>query len=266
MRHAWLALAVLLLAGGAVQGQQQQPPVAAPAPAPLDPQNNRLDFLLLQWEAKMKEVDTLSAEVVREKDDRAFRVREIYEGQARYKKPNLALLELHRKDRPAVFEKFICTGSFLYEFNQDNKELRIHELPPPKPGQVSDDSFLSFLFGMRAEEAKRRYDMKLFKEDKNYVYLEILPKLPADKADFQKAYLALAQNTFLPRVLIFDEPNGNRVKWDIPMIDSGVKLDPREFTSPQLPAGWKAVRAPKVNEPQPAQGNDPPPRVVRPKS
>jgi TIGR03009 family protein len=256
MRYSWLAL-VGVLVGGFLHAQQPQQTPAAPAPDP------RLDPLLLQWQNKMQSIETLSAEVVREQEDKVFRSRLIFEGKAKYMKPNLAMLDLHRRDKPNIIEKYICTGTYLYEYNPGNKEIRFHELPPPKAGQVADDNFLSFLFGMKAEEAKRRYDLKLVGDDKWYYYIEVLPRFPADKADFQKAQLALTKTTMLPRLLTFDEPNGNRVKWDIPVLENGVRLDRKEFTSPALPPGWRYVRMPRANEGGGEQ--QPAPRIVRPK-
>src|SRR5439155_4451401 len=156
MRNSCLALCGVLLLG-AVLSAQQPPPASSPAP-PLDP-NNRLDALLMQWEAKMKSVQTLKATLTRERIDKVFKTRDTFAGDAKYMKHNLALLELKRRDRQDIFEKYICTGTYLYEYNQSNREIRVHELPPPKPGQVADDNFLAFLFGMKAEEAKRRYDL-----------------------------------------------------------------------------------------------------------
>src|SRR5947209_2551335 len=186
MRYLYLALCGLFTMGGFAPAQQPTQTPAAPA---LDPANNRLDTLLLQWESKMKSIETLSARLVRVQEEKVFGSRETFEGQAKYMKPNLAILDLHRQDKPNVTEKYICTGPYLYEFNQAQREVRYHELPPPKPGQVADDNFLSFLFGMKAEEARRRYDLKLAGEDAHYFYIEVLPRFPADKADFQKAQM-----------------------------------------------------------------------------
>jgi TIGR03009 family protein len=262
MRKRWLTLIGVLLTGPALQAQEapQTPPAA-------DAAQKRLDELLDQWEARMKSVDTLSAQLSREREDKVWRTREVFEGTAKYMKPNLALLDLHQKDKPTRMERYVCTGAYLYEYNQLQRELRYHELPPTKPGQVADDNFLSFLFGMKAQEAKRRYDLKLAGEDAFYVYLEVLPRFPADKADFQKAQLALTKSTMLPRMLTFDEPNGNRITWNVPLIETGARLDRTEFTTPPLPAGWKLVRGARASDAAaPASPGQLtlPPRVIRP--
>ncbi len=260
MRYCWLALVGWLLSGGFLPAQQSG--ASTPPAATFDPAHNRLDSYLVQWEEKMKSVTSLAADIVQEKDDQVFRTRDVYVGKAKYLKPNLAMLYLQKKSRPDVFQKYICTGSFLYEYNQSARELRYHELPAPKPGQVADDNFLGFLFGMRAEDARRRYDMRLMGEDQYYVYVEVLPRTAADAADFHKAQLAFTKNTMLPRQLTFEEPNKNRVKWDIPVIETGLRLDRNEFTRPDLPPGWKLVRGKRAE--QQTKGVQVPPRVVRP--
>jgi TIGR03009 family protein len=254
-----MALAGLLVLGTLARAQQPQPP-AGPAP-----NSAHLDEILKQWEGRMKSIDSLAAEVVRDKEDRQFRIKERYVGTARYMKPDLALLDLHNEKRPESRETFICTGTSIYEFNQAGKEIRIHDLPPPKPGQVAEDNFLAFLFGMKAEEARKRYDITLFQEeDPNYIKFRILPRFPADKADFQVAYLALLKSNFLPRTIMFVEPNGNQTRWDFPAVEIGARLNRQDFVAPALPKGWRYVRVPRADAGAP-QGFDPPPRVVRPK-
>ena len=102
-------------------------------------------------------------------------------------------------------------------FSPPNKVIRIHELPPRAPGQPAmDNSFLSFLSGMDASEAKRRYELKLVDNpaDKWWHYLSVKPRLAADQAEFQEARVVLhsqAQPAFalLPKQMTLIQPNGN---------------------------------------------------------
>jgi TIGR03009 family protein len=269
MRYFGLSVACLLVIGQAALTQQpaknnpaanpttERPAQQPPAAAPVNPAGNRLEALLSGWERALTPVQTISAQITRTSVNKTFQVAEVYEGTAKYMKPNRALLHMKKKGKEHIYEKYVATGTFLYEYVPAEKLIRVHEMPTPKPGQVADDNFMSFLFGMRADEAKRRYDMKLVKgppEDPHYYYIEILPKFPQDKADFQKARLVLMAQTFLPRELWFEEANGNEVKWDIPKIETGVPMKVEEFTQPNEP-GWKIEKMPK---------NNPQPRVVRP--
>ncbi|MCI0377214.1 MAG: TIGR03009 domain-containing protein [Gemmataceae bacterium] len=236
-----------------------------------DPKAPTVDEVLERWEKTMAGVQNLYAEKVKRTTiDRTFQTKEIFEGHAMYLKSNVpnqgsrAKLELNKVTTQGVnkeiYEKYICSGTFLYEFAPANKVIRVHEMPPPKQGQVSDDSLLSFLFGMRAVQAKQRYqvswDTKLA-YDQHYFYIQILPKNPEDKADFTQARLSLVRTTHLPAQVWFLQPNGNEVTWDFRNVHTNLeKLDPRYFEQPQLPKDWQfeRVRAdakPKVRSANP---------------
>src|SRR5262249_12448352 len=110
-----------------------------------------------------------------------------------------------------------------------------------------------FLFGMKAEEAKRRYDMKLVREDQNHIYVEIFPRFAQDKAEFKRARIVLSRDTFLPRQLWFEQPTGTDVTWDIPAIKANVQVNRADFDAPKVPPGWKPVTVPR--------GQDAPPTI-----
>jgi TIGR03009 family protein len=253
MRYSWLALAGLLLWQSA--GRAQQPPSnppatpAQPPAAALDPAHDPLDAVLVNWESAMKKVDTLAAQCSRIEDNKTFQVTKAFVGTAKYMKPNLGMLEMYQKDKPENFEKIVVSGPTIYQYIPAQKEIRQHHLPAPKSGQVGDDNFLSFLFGMKAEEAKRRYELKLTKEDQYYFYVGITPRLDADKADFRTARLVLNKDSLMPRQLWFEQPNGDTITWDFPKIESGLRLNPAEFTKPAVPQGWKMVDQPQERQP-----------------
>src|SRR5260221_11085569 len=99
MGYSWLALGGLLALGAAPAPGQQLQQQQQPASPLLNP-NDRLDALLMQWEAKMKAVTSLSARIVRQDEDKTFRTRRIFEGGAKYNNPNRALLHVRIKRRP----------------------------------------------------------------------------------------------------------------------------------------------------------------------
>jgi TIGR03009 family protein len=226
-----------------------------PAPAAPTPPQAALDDYLLRWQQEMEKVRTLQAQLARIDKDKAFNANTKLVGYAAYMKAgtgptalNLAMLEMRLDGKQEVREKFVCTGTFLYQFLPDQKEIKVYELPKPKPGQVAEDSFLSFMFGMKADEARRRYDLKLAKEDQYYIYVDVLPRFPADRADFRRARLVLNRSNFLPRQLWFEHPDGGEVVWDIPRIQSGAELNRRLFDPPQTPPGWRVTTGARANE------------------
>jgi hypothetical protein len=136
-------------------------------------------------------------------------------------------------------------------------------MPKPKAGAaaVGDNASTGLLFGMKAEEAKRRYEMTLYKVDAHYVYVDIVPRFPADKADFTRARLVLFKDSYLPRQLWFELTGGKDQTWDIPRSQVNTTLDRRVFDAPRVPAGWKLV---PVTRPT-TSASTVPPRVIRSK-
>jgi TIGR03009 family protein len=250
MRKWTYTLIGLLLCSPALYGQ------AAPAPAA----PGKVDEYLNQWEQKMKAVETLIGDCVRTEKSKTFNTLKVYEGKSTFMRPNFAILDLRNQKKPDQFEKYICTGTYLYEYSQMNKTIRVHDIQSKGAGG-NDENFLSFLFGMKAEEAKKRYDLKLAKEDQYYLYIDIVAKNEADKVDFARAQLVLIKGSFLPRRLWFEQPNGDEVTWDLPKTQLNPRLDRRMFEAPKPPDGWTLERVPKAVDAGP---KSPPPRVYRP--
>src|SRR5262245_8533026 len=276
MRNAIFVLALLFGAGGPARAQTDAGK-AAPAAAPDAASAARLDGYLQRWEQEMRKVQTLAAALSRTDTDKTFNTKTTLVGTAQYMKSgtgptalNLAALELKQSGKTEPADKLICTGTYLYKFEVASKEMRAYEMPKPKPGQVADDSFLGFLFGMKAEAAKRRYVLNFASlktapngEDTHYVYVDVLPRFPEDKAEFARARLVLNKDSYLPRQLWFEHANGSDTLWDVPKIQAGVTLDRRIFDAPKVPPDWKFVPVPKGTAASNGTG-DVPPRVIRP--
>jgi TIGR03009 family protein len=256
MRRKLLALAGLLALAALVSAQSASP-VAKPAANPA------LDKHLKAWEEKMRGVSSLYAVITKVDSDKVFKTETKMTGYALYSKSgapgavplNKARLELtpDGKKEPAV--KIISTGTFLYQYVPGKKEIHQHEIARPKAGAPMEDNFLGLVFGMKAEDAKARYDLSLLKEDDHYVYVEVLPKSAADKAEFIRARLVLNKANYLPRQLMFEEANKNTVLWDLPRAEVPKNIDPRYFDAPRADPGWKIVPVTKATSP--------PPRVIR---
>src|SRR5205823_5384159 len=113
-----------------------QAPVTPAAAAPTAALDNHLN----QWEQKMKAVESLVGPCARTEVDKAFGNTKVYEGTAQFLKPSMAILDLKNKQKPELFEKYICTGTYLYEYAATNKTIRVHQLPQTKNG-LADDNF-----------------------------------------------------------------------------------------------------------------------------
>ena len=261
MRCRWLSLPALLLVGTLALAQQpgaQPPPPQAQQQPGFDPKTNRLDAILFNWELAMGSVNSLHAKVVRTAVDKVFNTKEVFGGEAKYLKPNKASLWLQNLDpKKQDFEKLVCNGQIAYKWEPSKKEIHVYEMPKPKQGQINDDNFVAMLFGMKALDAKRRYELKLQADPAPpaqqgyYYYIGVEPRDTQDKAEFAKARLVLTASTYLPREIWFELPNGNTTTWEFPAVATNLKVDPqflRDFAEPQAPQGWqiKRVQDPRV--------------------
>jgi TIGR03009 family protein len=253
MRYRSLSLLAFFAVSLAALAQQPQTP--PPQPPQLDA-NNKLDATLQNWEKAMAGISSLYTEVKRQTTDKVRMEIDNYTGEARYLKPNKASLYLKNDKKQADFEYLILNGQSAYKYEPSKKEIHLYTLPPAKQGQISDENFVSMLFGMKAVEAKRRYDMQLTKEDQWYLYIQVLPREAQDKADFTRAELVLTKSTSMPRRIWFENPNGNETTWEFTKLQPNIALKTSDFDQPTPPKDWQLKRIPSQEQ----QG----PRVVRP--
>lgn len=242
MRSFGLTLAALVLLGSAAAAQEQ--PAASP---------ERLDELLTAWEERMGTLQSLYTECSRSLLDNINGTTKEMTGSARFLKPNKARLRLEESGDPDAWELYIATGEYLYEYQPKEQIVRVHEIPQRQGNNVGEDTFLSFLFGMKAGEAKKRYDIQLAKEDDNYAYLNIFPKFGPDKQEFARAQLVIwkrAEWHMLPCRLWFEHPNGDQTTWMFNKIMANPQLKESDFVAPQTPEGWQMIRAEKPDEGQ----------------
>jgi TIGR03009 family protein len=227
-------LAILLAPQGAAQPQQES-----------------VDTVLRGWEKAMTDIKSFAAVVERDTLDKALQAKDQFKGYAMFRKPTVkddssrALLQLTKATSADIFEKYVCTGTYLYEYAATNKLVRVHDMPKTKDG-VQQESFLSFLFGMGAAQAKERYDMELVyppggKPDANYHYLRVKPKLDQDKGDFIEARLSLYRSNHLPAQIWYLQPNRNEITWNFSKLQVDVDI-PLTYFEPSVPKGWEMKR------------------------
>jgi TIGR03009 family protein len=268
MRLSGLALAAALALAASAAAQQQAPPqlprasaapvTSAPQPASIDP---ALEGYLRRWEQEMQRYRTLQLDFQRIDEDKTLRSVTKYNGNAYFMKTgtgptarNLVLLQTALEGSKEIAEKYVCSGTYFYMFNRDAKEVVARELPKAAPGAMPDDNFLG-MFGLRSEEAKRRYDLKLGAQDDKFIYINIRPRLRRDQEEFEMARIVLTKDTFVPRQLWYRQPNKTEVVWDIQRTQVDGKMDQRWFDQPATPAGWKFRKI--------AADADAPPKIIR---
>ncbi len=111
---------------------------------------------------------------------------------------------------------------------------------------------MPFLFNMKAEDAKQRYQMTLLEENEEQYLIWISPLQELDREAFSKAFIFLDKKTFLPRQLRLDDPNnGKDTKTFIfTKIERNAEINPvyfdgdklaRETLKVKVDPAWKVV-------------------------
>jgi TIGR03009 family protein len=258
MRLLGLTLPALLVAaaafgqapgGGAPAAKDAVPPAA---PKMSEKNQKWLDAWLGAWQDRMEKISGLETKCVLTEIDGAQK--SVYTGDASLLKPNFAKLLLKPQAVPMNPKKvrhFVADGSFLWEYDYSRKIARVEQLS--KDG-IGDNTLMAFLFGMKAADVKKRYDLSIDVDDpekytEHYVHITIRPKTKEDMQEFKKAELVLwkskdekfADNWMLPARLWFQQPNGNQIAWEFQKMNIQKKLLAKDFEAPGFPdKEWKS--------------------------
>jgi TIGR03009 family protein len=214
------------------------------------PGQENLDMVLRAWEKSMTDLKNFTCVVERESLDKALQIKEMNKGYAMFLKAanpkDGSRAKLHTMNLATkVEEKYILTGPFLYEYVAAQSLIRIHTMPEGKQAH-QQESFLSFLFGMGAKEAKDRYQMELIvpkAPDKFYHYIRVQPKMPQDKGDFTEARLSILRANNLPAQVWYHQPNGKEITWNFTELKIDQPNLPLHHFNPETPKGWRSERA-----------------------
>ncbi|HVL15997.1 MAG TPA: TIGR03009 domain-containing protein [Gemmata sp.] len=251
MRYAGFTLAVVLI--GVVAAHAQQPVAGAPVAPPGAPgaaPGNRLDAHLDGWEKKMGDLTNFRFVLSLKRTNPTFpNAPKSYSGVVLCMKPNYAVLRLnYDADKTGnEYEAFICDGKKVYEYNGLARTITHWPLPDPKasPAGATDNLMLDFLSGMKARDAKDRFDITLYKEDEkgHYIYLDVKPKLAKDKAEFQQLRMALygpnTKYTYLPAQVFLVKPGGDTEQWSFKEPQTNIPgLTAKDFTYQKV-AGFR---------------------------
>jgi len=160
---------------------------------------------------------------------------------------------------PKRAEHWICDGKAIYGYDFVQKQLVEHQLPPELQGKSISNGPLPFLFGVEADQLKRRYWIRIVTppQTQGEIWLEAFPRFQADAANFQRAEMILKTTGMQPYALQLHLPGGQqRTVYQF----TNVRINARDPTDlldlfpdndfrPKLPAGWqKIVQQPETPE------------------
>lgn len=240
-----------------------------------------MNTLLDLWEKQSKKTVSLNVSFDKVVRDEGFG-EEYFRGRAMLQSPDLACLEFtkckldaegkpltlpDKSGKPVVQmnpepdERIVCTGNEVLQYFWGDRKIFVFPLDKQARQKSLQQGPLPFLFNMKAAEAKRRYSMRLLKQDANEYLIGIVPNEAIDRESFTKAFLWLNKTTFLPNKLwLLPENNAkSRVEYTFTgsnnTIVTNVAMDKTIFSFAKI-AGWKVIVNPGQDG-QAAQGNPP---------
>lgn len=267
----------------AVSGQEPErgtPPAQAPrrasAPAqdgaakakPVDPA--KMEWLLKQWEKQSSLLKTLDVTFLRIDNTPAWDDLEYYEGRALFKSPNKAFINFEKikqdenkkpikdpnskdpkktKFLTTPSERIICTGEEVWQYKSDTQQIFIFPLGKEEQAKALEEGPLPFLFNMKADDARKRYQMTLMAEDQNTYGVSIKPRLEVDTESFSLAFVKLDKRFLLPVYIRMLSPDGKSQKeFKLGPLYPNKAVNEKNFEGKPLGPPWKVVRNPAGEE------------------
>lgn len=263
------------------------------------PLPEELEQLLKDWERVSAKVERLVGQHKRIVYNKIFEVEKISEGQFYYEAPDKGRIDLvgiepeKKSKSQRVNEKtgqayriekdqqtrWICSGKEIMNINDEEKTIEVFPLPPELQGKNIIHGPLPFLFGMKAEEAKKRFELSFVDQDdpnknnEKVVWIKAVPRQMVDKDNFQEATIKLDRERFLPLAVRLVDPSGNlETVYIFSAKDLHVNkqsLVPPIFRDkpfqPRIPKNYKLIRPDVVSQEDMKSdpGNRPPKNPVR---
>lgn len=260
------------------QAQAQQRPQGAPDWFPLHPAlQKHTDDVLAFWEHHSGKIERYRSDFQRWEYDRAnFHVKEAQTyatGKIMYAQPDKGLFEVtalqqgqrkedgtigYEEQKATEFEKWICDGTTVFEFDHRNKQLIERGLPPEMQGKQIVEGPLPFLFGAKKAQIEARYWVRVNPNPpkQGVFWLEAVPKQREDAANFRQIDIVIPDNKeFLPEAIILYHRGGTQTTFQFANRETNwndlaekLVIWNRAFFNPATPSGWKRVKEPAAQQ------------------
>jgi TIGR03009 family protein len=240
-----------------VQATENEPAVNGKLPRPaaqplvVEDVSPELEKILRNWELTTSKFNRMTGEFTRIKYEHTFEVESRAEGRFAYEAPDKGNYELRglepgkdKDGRPEQSQKlgsdgktpyrlkadsperWVCTGKEVIKINEKEKTYEKLTIPPESQGENIMDGPLPFLFGMKADQAKRRYKLSLNKSStKTDIWLDVVPRLAKDSANWTKARVIIDAATFRPKAVKLVDPTGA----ESVHVFKNVEVNPKRF-------------------------------------
>jgi TIGR03009 family protein len=186
-----------------------------------------VEKILQDWERVTSQFKKLVGEFDVMKFDVTFETEKTGKGKFAYEAPDKGnyerrgveikkgekSLKLNKDGEPYTLqslapERWICNGKEIIKIDEYEKTYVKLPIPPEDQGQNIMDSPLPFLFGMKAEQAKLRYNIKLLKQNEKQIKLEVTPLRRSDAENWDRAIIVIDAKRFVPEGVRLFDPTG----------------------------------------------------------
>jgi len=189
---------------------------------------------LKDWELNTANHNRLTAEIEKYVYDNTFFTEQRGLGEIKYEMPGNALLKLtpqkikgqvsRLKDpsgKPYKLEgimpaRWVSTGKEIIQIDDKEKTYNVMLIPPDMQGERLNEGPIPFLFGMKAEEAQRRYHFFELKRKKNPNHpnsfsFRAVPQRRVDLQEYKYADVILDVENYVPIAIKLTSPTGNAI-------------------------------------------------------
>ena len=195
----------------------------------LEPVSAELLRVLEDWEQKSAQVKLIQGKHTRVVFNHVFELEKRSEGKFFLETPDKGRIDLvgvkpkkseeskkigkesgkpYRIDEDR-HEMWICNGEEIVMVNGDEKTYEIAAIPEDLRGTNIVNGPLPFLFGMKSEEAQKRFQITLRQNNSTSAVLRVVPRLQSDRDNYKEAYVILDKKTYLPKAVKMIDPSGN---------------------------------------------------------
>ena len=267
----------------------QQPASEGPAPQVVfEPVSKEMEALLRRWEAKTKNITSLSCPITRTEFDNIFATETRSSGMIYFENPDMGRIDFEPANKqrmamdpgrqkqdgtafkvlPGASTKWICTGKLIYILEMSHKTYDKIEIPPQMQGHNITRSPLPFIFGMKAQDAMDRFALRFGdfhnpdgdQVDKDGKPLRQVLHIVANPLDhnvareYTQAEIILEPETFMPLNLRTIDPTQNKQTvygFDNSKLKVGVNWGLKSpFRDPVL-VGWEIMHDIKAEPEKP---------------
>lgn len=249
-------------------------PVRPPAqPLRVEKLDPVLEQALKEWEIESAKIKKLSGEFTRWHYNAVFATAKLGKGQFYYESPDKGRLEvrgikpvkpvavkagINFNVQPDTPDLWLCTGTKIMQIHEDDRTYEELEIPEQDRGENIMDTPLPFLFGMKAEKAKRRYELKLDKRSNDdCLFIHVRPRMQSDAANYREAMIKLDRKLFLPQGVQLIGPDGGESVYVFDIKE--YKINPRNWLQNPMAVNLKGFQ--RVMQagppPTPAQRSSP---------